>query len=431
MNEGMRIQKLEEIMREPPYMTGIRINYKGENQVFNAYKIPLTFLIYNKYNGRIGTQVKSFEKQKYVLNPEDKGDKKIIEDFLWFSKEDRNEKTMQSLISDHQQRYGIVSRNGVIIDGNRRASLLNRIFSKREEYHKKNTPVLHCAYFIAIILPDDAGKREILELETRYQIGVDEKLDYNAIEKYLKCKDLIDVGYNEKDIARMMDEKPAEIKKWLSMLELMNKYLDQYGYNGIYTRLDKREGQFVDLYRYLDNYREGKVHTDWAYEDSDISDLELVSFDYIRAQYEGKDFRNIGNTDKKKIGSIFSSEKLWDEFCDNHFNVVEDIEEKSVDDLREENLNEDLSKILESRDNDWQVKVKDKFKGNLGRMVRKLEDIQESSQPYLLLQKAKSTLESIDTDVLSFYDDEVYNLIKDINGLMWEFKKKIEKRRKQ
>ena len=41
----LRKKKLEEIKQlETPYMTGIRIRYKGESVPFDAYKMPLEFL---------------------------------------------------------------------------------------------------------------------------------------------------------------------------------------------------------------------------------------------------------------------------------------------------------------------------------------------------------------------------------------------------
>lgn len=40
-------------------------------------------LIYNQYNGRIGSVVKSYEKQSHTLNPELDSDITLIETFLW------------------------------------------------------------------------------------------------------------------------------------------------------------------------------------------------------------------------------------------------------------------------------------------------------------------------------------------------------------
>lgn len=261
-------------------MTGIPLRYKGTTRTENVYRIPLDYLIYNKYNGRIGSDVLSYEKQNGVLNAELDGDKAIIEKFLYDSKVDRNKTTMESLLKNGQQRYGIVTSDGTIVDGNRRAMLLNRLFYKREELGYSYEEVEKCKYFLAIILPDDAEEKDIQQLETIYQMGEDDKLDYNPIEKYLKCKELKRLGFSEEDIAGFMSEKPSQIKEWINVLDLMEDYLKEYDYEGIYTRLEKTEGPFVDLENYLDSYKKKKSNVrnaDWAYSDSDISDLN-VSF---------------------------------------------------------------------------------------------------------------------------------------------------------
>ena len=99
-------------------------------------RFPLEYLIYNKYNGRIGSLVKSFEKQNHVLNAENNDDTKLIERFLWESKPERNEFTLNSLVEEGQKQYGIVTNDGVIIDGNRRAMILNKIYLDREVWKK-------------------------------------------------------------------------------------------------------------------------------------------------------------------------------------------------------------------------------------------------------------------------------------------------------
>lgn len=48
-------------------------------------------LIYNQYNGRIGSVVKSYEKQSHTLNPELDSDITLIETFLWNRKGSQQE----------------------------------------------------------------------------------------------------------------------------------------------------------------------------------------------------------------------------------------------------------------------------------------------------------------------------------------------------
>ena len=409
-------------------MTGIRLPYKGEDREFSVYRIPLKYLVYNPYNGRIGTLVKTFEVKNHKLNPENPEDIKIIEDFLWKSKEDRNKKTMDSLMKYKQQQYGIVSRNGYIIDGNRRASLLNRIYKERTLHKGHN--VDHCEYFNAVILDDDADQKEILRLETTYQMGMDEKLDYNPIEKYLKTREMLDLGYSENDIAGMMGEKTANIKKNLEILEIMDQYLDYHEYNNMYSLLDKREGPFVDLNSYIKAYKEksGNAKTNWAPSEEDISEMIQINFDYIRAKYEGKDFRNIAQISRKNIPtSFFASHQVWDSFKKSHDEILE-VQEKSVDEYIKNSSGNDISEILNSRDSEWTRKVSQLMKRNMGMSKRQLEDLQEADKPLELLIKVKKTLEMIDTTNESFKDEGIIEIVKEINSMLWEWKKILEKR---
>lgn len=410
-------------------MTGIPLRYKGTTRTEIVYRIPLDYLVYNKYNGRIGSDVLSYEKQNGVLNAELDDDKAIIEKFLYESKIDRNKITMDSLLKNGQQRYGIVTSDGTIVDGNRRAMLLNRLFHKREELGYSYEEVEKCKYFLAIILPDDAEEKDIQQLETIYQMGEDDKLDYNPIEKYLKCKELKRLGFSEEDIAGFMSEKPSQVKEWLSILNLMEDYLKEYDYEGIYTRLEKTEGPFVDLENYLDSYKKRGANVrnaDWTYTDSDISDLKLVCFDYIRARYEGKEFRDIAKTGKD--GSIFFYKGLWDAFLQQHQeNTPTDTQ--TVEELRKDYPAENLSTLLRKRDKDWTDNAIGQLTGNLKRFSQKLSDKRASNKPGELIERALSALQAVDCEQDSFVNDpHIEEMVREISKLTWEMKKILERR---
>lgn len=46
-------------------MTGIPLRYKGTTRTEIVYRIPLDYLVYNKYNGRIGSDVFILRKAKW------------------------------------------------------------------------------------------------------------------------------------------------------------------------------------------------------------------------------------------------------------------------------------------------------------------------------------------------------------------------------
>lgn len=424
MNEQMRAQKLGDIKSVAPY-SEMEVMYRGGKKKLPVFEIPLDVLVYNKYNGRIASMVKSYERQNRELDASSPEDEKVIEEFLWNSNSSRNKHTMEDLAERQQLKYGIVTRDGVIIDGNRRAMLLAKIAASREQ-----PP----GYFLAVILDDtlSGNPREIMRLETTYQMGEDEKLGYNAIEKYLRCKDLRAEDFTEAEIGKMMSEDEETIEKWLRIMKLMDSFLASLGYDGIYTRLDDTEGLFVDLDLYLQRYNK-KGGTDlatWAYAAEDVADLQTIFFDLIRARFsgDGKMYRMLGRPSKKD--SFFCNENVWNEFRDFHFDVVDEIDqqEKAVDDLRKENPGKNLDELLHQRDKDWETKVLPKIKENFGKCQRRLDDYNSQSAPLELLSRALKTLQTIDTAAQAFWGDpNVEKAVGEINALTYEFKKLIRR----
>lgn len=423
MNAAERKAKLKEFIDHPENAcrTGIPITYHHNIITLNAYRIPLEYLVYNPYNGRIGSVVKSYERQNHELNPENPDDKKLIEKFLWDSKPEANKKTRSRLLKEHQQKHGIVTADGIIIDGNRRASLLNSIMADEEiPFNEKS----HCQFFIAIILPEDADRKEILSLETTYQMGEDAKVDYNPIEKYLKCKDLKDEGFTDGDIADMMDCKPGEVRTMLSTLELMDEYLDTYGYSGMYTQLDKSEDSFLKLNSALKKYKSG-VASMWAYDpEADVADLKLIAFDYIRANFEQTLFRDIISvpTAKKPAASFFAKQEVWERFRDKHFDITDAVQEESVDEIRAKDP-PDLGRALKARDQQWKQKVEDSLDDNYLQSMDNLNNHANAAKPLQQLMKACQALEVVDVNQPSFLSDSnVRGCVSSLDVFVSKFK---------
>ncbi len=432
LSKDLRVKALKALRDKEPYGTQ-ELFYAGSKQKFNVYKINVDNIIFNKYNGRIGTYVKSYEKFSGVLNPDNETDEKIIIDYLWKSNEKRNKETLQDIKTKEQLVPGIVSADGIIVDGNRRSMLLKKIAQERND-----TPT----YFIAVILPDtlDENPKEIRKLETMVQMGEDAKVDYNPIEKYVKCKDLREIdGFTDKQIAKMFGDPVSKIEIYFGVLELMNDYLDNHlkgdneeesSYSGMYQVLteQKREGPFVDLYNYIKTLEGGNVRSaDWTFEKEDIEDVKSHFFDYIRAGFGSQqDIRYIANP--KKDSGFFTKQKVWDEFQKEHLKNLDEVKEKSVDEKRKENPNTNVTDIIIARDNDYKKQVEDNFKKNLKKKKRDLEDITIEVKPYELLEAAHKKLMQID-DSPDFSDDPDFALktIKDINKILWQLQKPLEK----
>src|SRR6185295_2229953 len=128
MNKETRIQKISQIIerdKATPYGKQ-DILWRNKLESMSAYEIPLECLIYNKYNGRILSRTKTLESQGHIIDVENEDGKKTTENLLWKSKENRNEFTQKDIETQGQLKVGIITKDGIIIDGNRRVMLLNR-----------------------------------------------------------------------------------------------------------------------------------------------------------------------------------------------------------------------------------------------------------------------------------------------------------------
>lgn len=447
MNKEQRIAYLAKLVAEKknePYASK-ELWYKNSRRKQPVYEIDLQYLVYNAYNGRIASFVKSYEKQTGLkLDASNSDDAEKIEKFLWDSNVPSNKETMQSLKDKGQLEYGIVTRDGVIIDGNRRVMIIKKL--------AKEQPT----YFLAVILEEtlDQNPKEIMRLETTYQMGEDAKVDYNAIEKYLKCKDLTSYGFGPEEIGKMMGESKAKIEEYLSIMQRMDDYLEKLGYSGIYTRLDKTEGAFVDLNGYLKKYKgKNSGMASWNYDETDVEDLKLIYYDYIQFMYnkrkkkgdeeeggfgseDSKDYRTIGKPSKKE--SLFcADEKIWTKFRDNHFERIAPIRNEfeggsfSIENLRKDNPILDLNTLFKQRDERWAEQVGSELKRNLGIAKDSLQNFNNQNEPETLLGRALNTLESIDTSARSFNENpRVEELISKINKLTWDFKQLIKQNKR-
>jgi hypothetical protein len=425
MNKDTRITKIQEIVDREPFMTQ-EIPWQGKLEAMNVYKIPLNLLVYNKYNGRILSRTKSLENQHLKIDAESDSGKKIIEKLLWNSKIDRNKKTLKDIYDFEQQKVGIITKDGIIIDGNRRVMLLNEIL-KDPKYTKKYN------YFKAVVLPVTLEENpiEIEELETKFQMGEDEKLGYNATEKYLKAKEIylrltksskinLDDLNDEaiKKISDWMGESNSEIKKYMNTMVLMDEYLNYLEYDGIYTQLDSREDQFLSLTKWLNTFynTESKKGFD-GYDNTDVDDLKTIAFDYLRIRnnYDGKEFRNLaeGNNDKH----FFGNKDIWKNFSSKHFEILDRIPEEPEPDFNSNNL----EKHLNARDNEFFEsskfnKSESEFIENLNNNKTLVGYNKASDAPEKLVKKASQAFDAIKTKHTSFGKKEVQKLVEELGN---------------
>lgn len=131
-----RKEHLKAIIDDSKPISTVKVPGHG---ALSVYRIPLQFLSYNPYNTRFLSQARTWQQRLgRKLSNERAEDVEKIEDFLWTYKKDKNENTINSLITEGQLQPGVVTIDGLILAGNRRFRLLNEINRDPQKYNPNN-----------------------------------------------------------------------------------------------------------------------------------------------------------------------------------------------------------------------------------------------------------------------------------------------------
>ncbi len=195
------------------------------NNNYDVYEIPLDRLYYNDQNGRINTLYKKYSATNGIIKPEpgDSEYNNIFEQLIYESNPQAMESTKQSIDEKSQQEPGVVLSDGRVIDGNRRFTALRMLERKRHITQ----------YFNAVILPLDAkrenDKKIIKELELDLQLGHEEKVSYDPIDRIFDTYNTIQV----EKIMSMEEYKKAsgakntrKINQDIKLAELIIKFIE-------------------------------------------------------------------------------------------------------------------------------------------------------------------------------------------------------------
>lgn len=263
----------EIITTQKPIKTGQTLPIR-KGMTFEVYKIPLAYLVPNILNDRITWKIREYEAANgRALSIESDDDVGYLYSLILNEHPADNERTKADLAKNGQQVDGVITNEGIIIDGNRRATLLRALFNG--EADKYGQSVEDFRYFNAIVLPGDIDGKEIMALETMLQIGADKPVEYNRICLYIKVDNLLKAGYTYPQIKQYMGLKTdKEVEDMEGTFKLMIEYLEAIGKPSHFTLLDGLEDQFLNtktVFRRLDN---GTYSAEWEYTPEDVVDLK-------------------------------------------------------------------------------------------------------------------------------------------------------------
>lgn len=391
--------KIREIVEgQKPIKTGLTLPIR-KGMTFNVYRIPLDYLVPNILNDRITWKIREFEAESgRKLNIESDDDVQYLYDIILKEHPSENDRTIADLAKNGQQVDGVITNEGIIIDGNRRATLLRRLFNGEADKYKQN--VEDFRYFNTIVLPGDIEPKEIMALETMLQIGADEKVGYNRICLYVKVDNLLQAGYTYPQIKQYMGLKTdKEVGDMKEIYDLMVEYLNVIGKPNHFTLLDGLEDQFLNtrtVFKRLDN---GTYNAEWDYKPKDVAEFKMVCYDYMRAKFEGKKYRDVLVGKPNKTNGVFIEKTVWDSFLEHHNAILDANNPTSEADWQfigkkggklDQNLNDAVNKLTSVLTDKDLSKLIMEVRGKVDRIEELIEDLDEISTDDLISLKELS-----------------------------------------
>lgn len=143
-----------------------------------------------------------------------------------------------------QQDPAVITADGVLINGNRRAAAIRSLH--------ESTLEAKFAYVACIVLPADATSRELLGLETELQLARDFKQDYSWINQALLIRELLEqYDGDAKIVASLIRESVSEVELMAQKLDLVDDLTGQSAGQRVQGDFEENESAFTELARHM------------------------------------------------------------------------------------------------------------------------------------------------------------------------------------
>jgi hypothetical protein len=256
------------------------VTINGKIEHFQGYRLPRELVFYNVQNGRYAATYPQLLKANggRELDSSNKNDRKKIMNHLLSLYPDKNDRTIASLKQDGQEKLGIITQDGILIDGNRRMACIAEC---RESTKDTKFDFIEVARLDRPITDSDR-----YDCEVRVSMGMDSKVDYGPIDKLIKLDKGKKFGKSNLELANLMyGMTEKDVEDQLQVLDKMKSYLRIYYNNDDdFTPLEHRAVHFTEMFD-IDS-----ITGFDDLEDEQKEAIEKVSFRLTRgANIEGND----------------------------------------------------------------------------------------------------------------------------------------------
>lgn len=402
--------------------TGEKKKLSIRNQVddkYDVYEIPLNCLYYNDQNGRINTLYKKYRAIHGLISPEpgDSEYNRIFEQFIFESNDQAMKDTKMSIDEKSQQEPGVVLPDGRVIDGNRRFTALRMLERER------NIPM----YFNAVILPLDqkskTDEKIIKELELDLQLGREERVSYDPIDRIFDVYNTIKVEkiMNEDEYKKASGAKNTRgINRDIRLAELIIKFIEIVSPGGnpidkFYLARDlKLDGPIEEIESTINKLKSNNVE---ATKDAVLT--YLIASKVVDKQNDStRIMREIKNNilkDNDRLQYFLAS-------ADNKVDVIIDtFAENPIESANE------LKTVIEENNEAGESVFK--LISSTERLINKGKIENERTKALIEVENVRDSLSEINPeDFLELTQDEIIearNIISEITDILYKLKKDI------
>lgn len=410
-----------------------KFTVKGATSLEPIYRFKLDDLAFNKANGRIKAEVIEKEAELgRMLDQFDNADNVIIKEILLSIRMDENEKIKEDLRRNTQISPGIITVDGVVINGNRRKALLRELYCDTHD-EKYN-------YLDAHVLPSDITKSELWLIEAGIQLSAPQQLDYSPINHLLKLSEGLNSGLTIPEMAsRIYGVTEEQLESDTRRLDLINEYLTYVvGKEGKYYLVKNLNEHFINLLNILDwaNRPRGPVRRDWTPNKDDINELKLVGFYYIRMHMPHLRIRDLRD--------IFATADAWKEARKSlsvgpglsedekkRFGVSPIPKGEPTEDPVEEETIDNSAPVSEQKDLQEEAVWREGRKGQLKSIYEDAKEqeriVKDSEKPLTLAQRALRNIQAISLESCESADSEIDKVLSEIIALVNRIRKRVKK----
>jgi hypothetical protein len=396
---------------------------KTTNNIRKAFKVPIHLLRFRKDNGRISSDVITYENNKGNLIEATDHAQAIIKRFLLLKDPKPTVDLTNSIIKEGQENPAVITADGFLINGNRRKMVFETLLDKFKGDERFK-------YLKVVILPGPDDNEplptplELEQLENRFQFQKTGFAEYYNFDMALSIRRKEEMGMtleeqlrDDPNFAQLTESKFKKKLKdfqddYLKPLECIDKYLNYLKRPGHYNTVSEGRGDsegrwqaFLDyyniVYKKLSNDRS---RVDLGIQDGDEGKIENVAFKIIRQ-------REIKGLDKKAHQIMREFPKL----LKNPFAKKELFKLISIDfDLpKEETIDENGEQVDEkTKDIIWSNKNASSLIHHVRKAFEFVEQTQERETPINLMNAALDKLNHPKMDISAITEDDQNEAMK-------------------